>query len=76
MAKRRSRRPKKNPIEQVLNDMLGEVQLNVAASLRQILMPPTPMFQPVTEPLGHTEAEPLPPPLRIKDAEVISIRKG
>jgi len=58
--------------------MLGEVQLNVAASLRQILMPPpqTPMFQPVAEPLGHADAEPLSLPLRIKDAEVISIRKG
>lgn len=69
MAKRRRKRLKPaDPVQQVLGELLGEIQNTVANSLSQILIPPpqAPFFQAVHEPL-HNE---------IKDAEVISIRKG
>ena len=70
MVKRRRRRKVQvNPVEQVLNDLLGEVSNTIVNGLRQALAPPDPLVNRVIE-SNHT-AKNLP---LIKDAEVIAIR--
>lgn len=60
MAKRRRRKPK-DPVQQVLGELLGEVKDTVIGHIKNIIMPSPPTFIP-----EHP----------IKDAEVISVRKG
>jgi hypothetical protein len=87
VAKRRRRRLKPievNPVERVLGELLGEVQHTIVQSVQQMLMPP-PQFREEHAPMFNTNADRELQQLKkmmerqqpiIKDAEVISIRKG
>ena len=84
--KRRTRKASVDPVQQVFNEFFGEAKQHLANSLREILMPKTPMFQPVGEIIedqgaipfkGFPDRKDIPDgTIIIKDAEVISVRKG
>lgn len=88
MAKKRRRRSLKppveiNPIERALGELLGEVQQTIVQSVQQMLLPP-PQFREPHATLYNNDADhnleklrkQMPKQPIIKDAEVISIRKG
>lgn len=68
-----------DPVQQVFNEFFGEARQIIAGRLRDFLMPKTPMFQaedtpPVALPIPQSD---IPDgTIIIKDAEVISVRKG
>ncbi len=84
--KRRTRKTRVDPVQQVFNEFFGEAKQHFANSLREMLMPKTPMFQPINEIIEDNSALPLKGfpdrkdipdgTIIIKDAEVISVRKG
>ena len=70
--------PKQDPLGDLMADLIGEVRQTLVQGVRQILLPPPPMYQPPpSEPLLHNDAPPQPQPKpqpQIKEVQVLSVR--
>jgi hypothetical protein len=68
--------PKQDPLGDLMADLLGEVRQTLVQGVRQILLPPPPMYQPTSDMLPHNAApppQPKPQP-QIKEVQVLSVR--